>query len=47
MEPFRRDDERAGVTLAQWRTPTRNEDEELVASIAYLKGALAFAGRMQ
>jgi D-psicose/D-tagatose/L-ribulose 3-epimerase len=43
LEPFRRDDERAGVTLAQWRAPTRNEDRELAASIAYLKGALAFA----
>ena len=45
LEPFRRDDERAGVTLAQWRAPTRDEDAELAASIAYLKGALAFAGR--
>ncbi len=45
LEPFRRDDERAGVTLAQWRAPTRNEDGELAASIAYLKSALAFAGR--
>jgi D-psicose/D-tagatose/L-ribulose 3-epimerase len=44
LEPFRRDDERAGVTLAQWRAPTRDEDTELSASIAYLKGALAFAG---
>jgi D-psicose/D-tagatose/L-ribulose 3-epimerase len=43
LEPFRRDDEQAGVTLAQWRAPTRNEDAELAASIAYLKGALSFA----
>jgi D-psicose/D-tagatose/L-ribulose 3-epimerase len=47
LEPFRRDDERAGVTLAQWRAPARNEDPELAASIAYLKAALAFAGRIQ
>jgi D-psicose/D-tagatose/L-ribulose 3-epimerase len=47
LEPFRRDDERAGVTLAQWRAPTRDEDPELAASIAYLKTALAFAGRIQ
>ncbi|MET0746388.1 MAG: sugar phosphate isomerase/epimerase family protein [Microvirga sp.] len=45
LEPFRRDDEGAGVTLAQWRAPARDEDEELAASIAYLKGTLAFAGR--
>lgn len=45
LEPFRRDDEDAGVTLAQWRAPTRDEDEQLAASIAYLEGALAFARR--
>lgn len=44
LEPFRRDDERAGVTLAQWRAPAKDEDIELAASIAYLKGALTFAG---
>ena len=43
LEPFRRDDEAAGVTLAQWRAPTKDEDRELTASIAYLEGALAFA----
>ena len=47
LEPFRRDDEHAGVTLAQWRAPARDEDPELAASIAYLKTALAFAGRIQ
>lgn len=45
LEPFRRDDEDAGVTLAQWRAPARDEDAKLAASIAYLKGALSFAGR--
>ena len=45
LEPFRRDDEGAGVTLAQWRAPTRDEDAELAASISFLKGTLAFAGR--
>lgn len=45
LEPFRRDDDRAGVTLAQWRAPSRDEDGELAASIAYLKAALAFAER--
>jgi D-psicose/D-tagatose/L-ribulose 3-epimerase len=43
LEPFRRADERAGTTLAQWRAPTRDEDPEFAGSIAYLKGALAFA----
>jgi D-psicose/D-tagatose/L-ribulose 3-epimerase len=46
LEPFRRDDEAAGVTLAQWRPPSRDEDADLAASIAYLKGALTFAGRI-
>ncbi|SED36227.1 D-tagatose 3-epimerase [Rhizobiales bacterium GAS191] len=44
LEPFRRDDEDAGVTLAQWRAPVRDEDKELAASIAYLKTALTFSG---
>ncbi len=43
LEPFRRDDEAAGVTLAQWRAPARDEDAELAASIAYLKATLAFS----
>jgi D-psicose/D-tagatose/L-ribulose 3-epimerase len=46
LEPFRRDDEAAGVTLAQWRAPSRNEDAELKASIDYLKATLAFADRL-
>lgn len=45
LEPFRRDDERPGVPLAQWRAPQRDEDGELAHSVAYLKAALAFAGR--
>jgi D-psicose/D-tagatose/L-ribulose 3-epimerase len=45
LEPFRRNDERAGTPLAQWRAPTADEDEPLAASIAFLKAALAFAGR--
>ena len=45
LEPFRRSDERAGVTLAQWRAPAADEDAELAASIAYLRGALIFAGK--
>lgn len=45
LEPFRRSDEGAGVTLAQWRAPAADEDAELAASIAYLRGALIFAGK--
>jgi D-psicose/D-tagatose/L-ribulose 3-epimerase len=47
LEPFRRDDERAGVTLAQWRAPTRDEDAELAASISFLKSALVFSRSVQ
>lgn len=45
LEPFRRDDERPGVPLAQWRAPHKDEDAELAASVAHLRAALAFAGR--
>jgi D-psicose/D-tagatose/L-ribulose 3-epimerase len=43
LEPFRRDDERPGVPLAQWRPPQKDEDDRLASSIAYLRAALAFA----
>ena len=45
LEPFRRDDERPGVPLAQWRAPARDEDADLRSSVAYLRAALDFAGR--
>lgn len=45
LEPFRRDDERPGVPLAQWRAPQKDEDAALAASIAYLDAALTFARR--
>jgi D-psicose/D-tagatose/L-ribulose 3-epimerase len=44
LEPFRRDDERPGVPLAQWRAPQKDEDGRLKASVEYLRAALAFAG---
>jgi len=44
LEPFRRDDERPGVPLAQWRAPQKDEDGRLKASVDYLRAALAFAG---
>jgi D-psicose/D-tagatose/L-ribulose 3-epimerase len=43
LEPFRRSDEKAGVTLAQWRAPFENEDDALAHSIHYLKAILYFA----
>jgi D-psicose/D-tagatose/L-ribulose 3-epimerase len=43
LEPFRRDDERPGVPLAQWRAPQKDEDDSLKSSVAYLRAALAFA----
>lgn len=43
LEPFRRDDERPGVPLAQWRAPARDYDSELAASAAFLRAALASA----
>lgn len=47
LEPFRRDDERPGVPLAQWRAPQKDEDGALAASVAHLRAALAFAGRAE
>ncbi|MGL4810883.1 MAG: sugar phosphate isomerase/epimerase family protein [Beijerinckiaceae bacterium] len=45
LEPFRRDENRAGISLAQWRAPTTSEDEELKQSVQLLDATLAFAGR--
>jgi D-psicose/D-tagatose/L-ribulose 3-epimerase len=45
LEPFRRNDERPGVPLAQWRAPTRDEDEDLKSSVAHLRAALGLARR--
>jgi D-psicose/D-tagatose/L-ribulose 3-epimerase len=45
LEPFRRDDERPGVPLAQWRAPRRDYDNELRASAEFLRAALAAAWR--
>ncbi len=45
LEPFRRDDERPGVPLAQWRAPARDEDPELRTSASFLRAALETAWR--
>ena len=41
----RRDDERPGVPLAQWRAPARDEDPELRTSANFLRAALETAWR--
>jgi D-psicose/D-tagatose/L-ribulose 3-epimerase len=44
LEPFRREDERLGVPLAQWRPPTRDEDKDIAASAKTLRRYLEAAG---
>lgn len=44
LEPFRRDDQRFAVPLAQWRPPARDEDADLARSARYLRGLLEQAG---
>jgi D-psicose/D-tagatose/L-ribulose 3-epimerase len=44
LEPFRRDDDRIGVPLAQWRAPTRDEDKDIRKSAALLRKFLEAAG---
>ncbi len=44
LEPFRREDERIGVPLAQWRPPSRNEDADIARSVRLLRKYLAAAG---
>jgi len=43
LEPFRREDERLGVPLAQWRPPSRDEDKEIAASAKTLRRYLKAA----
>ncbi|MBI3706355.1 MAG: sugar phosphate isomerase/epimerase [Proteobacteria bacterium] len=43
LEPFRRDDERLGVPLAQWRPPNRDEGPDLAASVRILREAFGEA----
>lgn len=40
LEPFRRQDDRLSVPLAQWRPPMRDEDADLAHSGALLRGFL-------
>jgi D-psicose/D-tagatose/L-ribulose 3-epimerase len=43
LEPFRRDEHRLGVSLAQWRAPEGDETARLAASAAHLRNVLALA----
>ena len=45
LEPFRRDEHRLGVPLAQWRAPEENEDEALKASAKRLREFLQNASK--
>ncbi len=43
LEPFRRDDDRFGVPIAQWRPPLEDESDKLRTSLAFMRAALAMA----
>lgn len=44
LEPFRRNDDRFGVPIAQWRAPHEDEDLRLAASVSFLRSHLMLAG---
>ncbi len=44
LEPFRREDDRLGVPLAQWRPPARDEDADIAKSARTLRRYLEAAG---
>ncbi|MDH3658676.1 MAG: sugar phosphate isomerase/epimerase [Alphaproteobacteria bacterium] len=41
LEPFRRNDDRFGVPLAQWRPPVADESDNLRQGLAFMRAALA------
>jgi D-psicose/D-tagatose/L-ribulose 3-epimerase len=43
LEPFRRNEHRLGVSLAQWRPPQEDETERLTSSAAHLRNVLSLA----
>ncbi len=45
LEPFRRNDDRFGVPIAQWRPPTEDESDQLRHSLAFMRAALTMAGQ--
>jgi len=44
LEPFRRDEHRLGVSLAQWRAPAADESAALARSVRLLRATLETAG---
>ena len=44
LEPFRRQDERVGIPFAQWKSPVKDEAEELVAACSFLKSLITLNG---
>ena len=40
LEPFRRDDDRFGVPIAQWRAPHEDETDRLEASVQFMRSHL-------
>ncbi|MCB2053878.1 MAG: sugar phosphate isomerase/epimerase [Geminicoccaceae bacterium] len=43
LEPFRRDDDRFGVPIAQWRPPNEDEDTKLATAAAFIRAHRALA----
>lgn len=43
LEPFRRDDDRFALPIAQWRPPAGDERDKLRASLAFIRAMLAMA----
>jgi D-psicose/D-tagatose/L-ribulose 3-epimerase len=41
LEPFRRDDDRFGVPVAQWRPPHEDESDKLAAACRFLRDHIA------
>ncbi|MEW9310318.1 sugar phosphate isomerase/epimerase family protein [Labrys neptuniae] len=41
LEPFRRNDDRFGVPLAQWRAPHEDESERLAASASFIRSHIS------
>lgn len=43
LEPFRRNDDRVGLPIAQWRPPHEDESEKLKAAIAFMRSTMTMA----
>ena len=44
LEPFRRRDERIAIPFAQWKAPSKDEQEELTAACGFLKNLINLNG---